>query len=289
MAKAPAFDPKRIAASVSIDPLIVRTGGPLADGAHGAVVLLFDSRLEHDVSRVLHTIVIRPKASATASTGVFCGVIEVRKAQRDGVVDRFLIQYVDGQGEAAPAAETLAVVTMDFSRAPFTTPFQLLQEDQRDAVADAFCSALRDKVLAAFAEALWTEPREAAAEPLAEVARVPSPSVPRVSSAARFAVRRLPSISVPAGGGRLRWLGRGAAVASVLALMVWGATGFVGHKREPDLLAGIDPAVRAQLEAAGLRGSPTASPIPNVTEQTLRAMGLDPGKAASNLGCLARK
>jgi len=282
MAKAPAFDPKRIAASVPIEPLVTRTVDHLRE--QGAMVLLFDSRLETDSTRALHTIVISPQqvSGKTSSRGL----LSVEKAERDGVADRFLIQYAEGEGQEE--AQTLAVVTVDFSRQPYTTAFQLLQEDQRDAVADAFCVVLRDKVLGAFAEAMWSESTAASPEAAAIAERPPgSGNVRPFRSIRASATRRVQSATLPAAGNRRRLLAKGATVAAVLGLLVWGASGFVGHKREPDMFAGIDPAVRAQLEASGLKGSPTSA-IPNVTEQTLRAMGLDPGKAASNLGCLAK-
>lgn len=73
----------------------------------------------------------------------------------------------------------------------------------------------------------------------------------------------------------------------VLALLVYGLSGLVSRKgAQPDPFAGIDPEVRKQIEAAGVNGSNNPAHA-NVTEQTLRSMGLDPGKAA-NIGCLAQ-
>jgi hypothetical protein len=73
---------------------------------------------------------------------------------------------------------------------------------------------------------------------------------------------------------------------SVAALLVYAVTGLLPNaQREPDPLAGLAPDLRQQIEAASLRGSNSPAPA-NVTEQTLKAMGLDPGKAAANAGCL---
>ena len=73
---------------------------------------------------------------------------------------------------------------------------------------------------------------------------------------------------------------------TALIILIYGLTGLL-PKKDPDPFAnlGLDPQVRAQIEAAGLHGAANPTSV-NVTEQTLRAMGLDPGKAA-NMGCLA--
>lgn len=84
--------------------------------------------------------------------------------------------------------------------------------------------------------------------------------------------------------GRLKkWAPRLIGLA-VVALLVYGLSGLFS-KKDPDPLAGLDPQLRKQIEAAGVRGA-TNPAAANVTEETLKAMGLDPGKAATNAGCL---
>lgn len=79
----------------------------------------------------------------------------------------------------------------------------------------------------------------------------------------------------------LVWL----AFPAAIILLIFGLSGLMG-KKEVDPFAGIDPQLRQQMEAAGLRGAANPAAA-NVTEQTLKAMGLDPGKAATNSGCIA--
>ncbi len=113
-----------------------------------------------------------------------------------------------------------------------------------------------------------------------------------VASAALPALpaRTTRSARVPSPGrvnvGRYKWLKWGGLIL-VLALLAYGLSGLVSRKSaQPDPFAGIDPEVRKQIESAGVNGANNPAHA-NVTEQTLRSMGLDPGKAA-NIGCLAQ-
>lgn len=252
--------------AVRIDPLLTRTTAFTTDSRTPSVVLMFDSRIAHDQTRELRVVPLASDGEPVA--------LDVKRGLDSGAANTFDVTCRMGAG--GDKLMSIATVTIDFTRPPFSTDTDEPSDAQRSAMAEAFLVRLRDRTLDACAAALWSQQ--------ADPVLIPVAGAPHTAQAIAANLPR--SAAVPAQPSRYRWLTRSALGLAGIVVMSLVAAAFL-PRRLPDELAGIDPAIRQQMEAAGVKGMANPAAV-NVTEQTLHAMGLDPGRAA-NLGCLAKQ
>jgi hypothetical protein len=281
--------PLELVERLDILPLVA-PGSRASDNSH----FLFDSGIAFDLTRSL----VRFRIDAFVTDAAVH--IDQRNVEANRYAFDLTLQPQPADACAVPDAGTallsefstsdakpLATITIDFDQPPFVLTPQNAASPARptsDALAAAFLQRLRTQVFAAFAAAIaGTQPARCAAG-LCGAGHVEEGPV--VGKRAGLAHSPTTSFNAPTGRSRRRWL-KPTAIAVVVILLAYGLFGALLKPAASDPFAGIDPSVRKSLEAAGLRGANNPGLVPNVTEDTLRAMGLDPGKAA-DLGCLAK-
>lgn len=259
------FDPKKAAAHLQFAPRVVRISSPTK------IAFLFDSQLQEDQHRSLRHLRIDPSAAEAFA-------IEVKYLTKSkGIFEiRTITAAVSQEPEDADGGATVATIKLDLCAPPFHDG--PLSDEQIEALGHCVALKLRNTLLPAFADALLAGPQDVVVDAPAATSEqlrlVPAGKVRSASQSART-------------GGALRFAKPALAVA-VLLLLGYGALGLLQERTAGEqYMASIDPIIRQQLKAAGLQGANNPAAVPNITEQTLKAMGLDPGQATS-LSCLGQ-
>ena len=266
--KEPVFDSVATAEKIAFDPFVaafvVEKKDDEAGGASSSgLTLILDSRNEHDTSRAV------VKTDITEVNPVF--TLDCVKGQNS-----FEWCFPLSVREQGAEGRELLRMTYELQRKPFS----ISTEADAQELASALLKKFRADMLTELGEAVTGAQEQTkrmivhnvGVQPLAASEIVPPRKV-RGGSGVR--TERSPAWKSP-----LVWF----AALLVGAALVYGASGLFSEK--DNSLAGVDPVLRQQMEAAGINGGNNPAPV-NVTEQTLKAMGLDPGRAA-NLGCLAQ-
>jgi hypothetical protein len=277
MAKQSPADPSKIIDQLPIDPLVVRTAlrGPKSEAT--SVTLLFDSRLAQDETRALWAIEYTMGSVSVTSV----------ESVAEAAACRRTFELTAASTDAnSPSLQKMATITIDFAKAPFLAD----SPERAELFADRFLTKLRDRVLLAFADVLYVDPitadPEAAQRDTSPPKSAVSSHVPNspVHQAARAVPPKIGNSGRAGEGGtvRRRWLIRGGVTAAAVATVLLGIN-LLGPKSN-DPFAGQDP-MAAAIERGAFRGANNPA-MPNVTVDTLKSMGFDPGKA--NAGCLAK-